>query len=58
LGLKPNYKRATGSQAAGTAYIPLRPQTTIAIEKVKTLSNEAQPSVRISIAVPKKNSTK
>ncbi len=34
-------------------YMPLRPQTTIAIEKVNTVSNPAQPSERISIAVYK-----
>jgi hypothetical protein len=32
-------------------YRPLRPQTTIAIEKVKTANNPAQPSDKISIVL-------
>ncbi len=32
-------------------YRPLRPQTTIAIEKVNTANNPAQPSDRISIVL-------
>ena len=32
-------------------YNPLRPQTTIAIDQVKSTSSETQPSVKISIAV-------
>jgi hypothetical protein len=32
-------------------YIPLRPQTTIAIDQVKTTNSETQPNVKIAIAV-------
>ena len=32
-------------------YSPLRPQTTIAIDQVKTTSRETQPSVKISMTL-------